>query len=610
MTPDRWDDLLQACLDGTLDEAQERELARWLRESPEARQRFREYLQVEGGLLALARAKCLDGDPPAPETSPAETVARALLPILREDGQECPSDGNGIARKGRAARLRTRRLAWGLVAVAASVLLLLAGWAWFRTSAPADPAVVAHVLEVEGTLEIVAPSGEVRQARPGQPLRAGETLRTGEGDSFAVIQDVNKRRLELSPETIVRLADAGNQGVQLAQGVLRGSAIAGGREPFVVGTTVAEVRLQGDRFVLSSSAAESVRVDVEEGKAEVVRPGDPKSVAVESGGSIFIRAEAQDMILERVPYVTEPRRVLGFPGAWAVTFTDDGAILAASCRELQRFGPGADVQKTPISTSKTDGRLAAFTRDGKTLLAYHGLRRDDGFILWDVPGRRLIRTINARVTERQFYAMAPDAGWLATVDKEASRFVLNLWDATTGHERTCVTVPTEAHIDCLAAAPSGKQLAAGLVNLGQRQHNSILLLDPVTGQSHGSLPTRAYPLTVMAYSPDGRYLAAGITGQVQLWDVEKRELVRTIRGFERVLYTLAFSPDGKLLAGGTQDGQVWLWDVAGGEEVQVIQAGTSGVRVLAWAPDGRSIITGGIKKQPLMLWDVPRSSQG
>jgi hypothetical protein len=64
MNPERADELLQACLNGTLDEAQERELAQWLRDAPEARQCLRFYLQVEGGLLALAKAHCLGSDWP------------------------------------------------------------------------------------------------------------------------------------------------------------------------------------------------------------------------------------------------------------------------------------------------------------------------------------------------------------------------------------------------------------------------------------------------------------------------------------------------------------------------------------------------------------------
>ena len=588
MNPERAEELLQACLDGALDEAQERELAKWLRESPGARQRLRSYLQVEGSLLALAKANCLESDPPSPETFSAADLQ--------------PTASKFSPSRTAAARSFPRRLAWGVTGAAASVAL--ACWFWFAPNPASLPAIIGQITELQGTLEVVSAAGAARPGQVGEALRAGDTLRTGEGDSYAVFEYADQTRLELSPETVVRLPADGKRSIQLTQGVLRGNAQVR-EQPLVVGTTAAEVRVQGDRFVLSSTGSESVRVDVEAGKAEVVRQ-DQKSVAVESGGAIFIRSEAQDTIRERALYVTEPRRVLGFPGAWAVTFPAEGEILAASYRELQRFGPGPNVEKVRISTGTSDGRLAAFSRDGKLLLVYRGLDKGEGFILWDVPTHKQLRTIMARVTDRQFYALAPDASWLATGDKDASRFVLNVWDAVTGSEQTCVTVSTEAHIDCLAAAPSGTLLAAGLVNLGRKEHNSIRLLDPVTGEERGQLLTGAYPLTVMAFSPDGRYLAAGITGQVQLWDVENRELVRTIRGFERVLSTLAFSPDGKLLAGGTQDGQVWLWDVNRGEEVQVIQAGTSGVRVLAFAPDGLSLITGGIKRQPLMQWDVPK----
>jgi WD40 repeat protein len=191
---------------------------------------------------------------------------------------------------------------------------------------------------------------------------------------------------------------------------------------------------------------------------------------------------------------------------------------------------------------------------------------------------------------------------LATVDKEEAPPVCHVWDGKTGARR--FTVSSELKIECLAASPDSKLLAVGLVNLGRREPNKIRLLDAMTGKEIAVLPTRAYPLTVLAFTPDGRYLAAGITGLVQIWDLKKSEMVLTIRGFERVISTLAFSPDGKILAGGTQDGQVWLWDAQRGDEVQVIQAGTSGVRLLAFAPDGRALVTGGMKRHPLMIWDV------
>ena len=77
-TPDRLQELLLACFDGTLDEAGQQELTRWLRASPAARERMRSYLQVEGALRDLARAHCLEEDSPLIPVSTAGKVGPVL----------------------------------------------------------------------------------------------------------------------------------------------------------------------------------------------------------------------------------------------------------------------------------------------------------------------------------------------------------------------------------------------------------------------------------------------------------------------------------------------------------------------------------------------------
>jgi WD40 repeat protein len=412
----------------------------------------------------------------------------------------------------------------------------------------------------------------------------------------AVVEFADATHIQLSPETAIRLPAEGPQRVQLIRGVLRGNeAMHRPRQPLVVTTAALHVRVEGDRFILSSATPDSFRVDMEEGKAEVVRQSDQKRLTVETGAALLVQAEAPDMTVGTLPrWVTEPRRVLDFPDAWAAHFEPDGRhLLAASYREIRRYGPDGEVEKIPLSTDTNHGRFAAFSRDGGTLAVYRGVRREDPVILWDVRTRQQLRRVEARVTDQRF-ALAPDASWLATVDKDGVPLGVQLWDAKTGARRT--TIATDKIILSLAASPAGDLLAIG--------RNKVQLLEPLTGKLVADLPMHVFPVTALAFSPDGRYLAVGTSGAIHLWDVEKRSLLRTTRGFERIIQTLAFSPDGRLLAGGTVDGQVWVWDAHRGDEVQVIQAGTSGVRVLTFAPDGRSLVTGGIKGQPLMLWDV------
>jgi uncharacterized caspase-like protein len=74
----------------------------------------------------------------------------------------------------------------------------------------------------------------------------------------------------------------------------------------------------------------------------------------------------------------------------------------------------------------------------------------------------------------------------------------------------------------------------------------------------------------VAISPDGRTVAAGgyfgpglgetpPYGDVRLFDVATGKIKAVLKGAEYAVYDLAYSPDGKLLAAGGQDGFVYLW---------------------------------------------------
>lgn len=64
----------------------------------------------------------------------------------------------------------------------------------------------------------------------------------------------------------------------------------------------------------------------------------------------------------------------------------------------------------------------------------------------------------------------------------------------------------------------------------------------------------------LAFSPDDRYLAAGLTGGVvRIWEVETGELVAILRGHTEQVVSVTFSPDGQWLATGSWDGTIRLW---------------------------------------------------
>jgi WD40 repeat protein len=72
-------------------------------------------------------------------------------------------------------------------------------------------------------------------------------------------------------------------------------------------------------------------------------------------------------------------------------------------------------------------------------------------------------------------------------------------------------------------------------------------------------------ISSVAYSPDGKYLAAGIAGAggstVPLLDLESGELRLELNAPNAWISALAYSPDGARIAAGTKDGALLIWGI-------------------------------------------------
>ena len=80
-----------------------------------------------------------------------------------------------------------------------------------------------------------------------------------------------------------------------------------------------------------------------------------------------------------------------------------------------------------------------------------------------------------------------------------------------------------------------------------------------------------------------------------LWDVARREPLAVAKGG---VGSVAFSLDGKTLAAG-YDGGVVLWDVARREPLAVAEGGGRGV---AFSPDGKTLAAGAASATTAAAW--------
>lgn len=105
-------------------------------------------------------------------------------------------------------------------------------------------------------------------------------------------------------------------------------------------------------------------------------------------------------------------------------------------------------------------------------------------------------------------------------------------------------------------------------------------------------------IQAVAFSKEGDFFASATLGTVQgdfvpvvqVWDVDDGEPFATLSGHESPLTLLQFSPDGRFLAGATFDGNVAVWQLAQRQLVQILGGHSSGVQEMAFTTDGRHLV--------------------
>ena len=205
---------------------------------------------------------------------------------------------------------------------------------------------------------------------------------------------------------------------------------------------------------------------------------------------------------------------------------------------------------------------------------------------------------------------SPDGQTLATGSRLG---VVKLWDAATLMAKADLA-KREGGVDVVLFAPDGKTL------VGANAAGLVTLWDIETGKIRASF-SHDGGMNHILFSPDGKLLATGggklptateaapgasegSGGDVRLWDVATGTRVAVLPMPSGRVARLAFSPDGKTLAASTDGAEATLWDVAEAQPIVSLAWPSGMARYLAFSPDGKALAAGG-DDETLRIWDVP-----
>ncbi len=165
---------------------------------------------------------------------------------------------------------------------------------------------------------------------------------------------------------------------------------------------------------------------------------------------------------------------------------------------------------------------------------------------------------------------------------------LRLWDAATGQLVRELSAGDEGRIESVAFSPADDRLLAvgyGVPQQSGRTDISYVALRDIDAATElvrlpgatdlpGPVVSEFWgAVAALAFSPDGKYLAAGFGTKMcfwhesypvplKVWEVATRRLIGRLNGHTGWCVSLDFSPDGTLLASGGRDGRAILWSTA------------------------------------------------
>ncbi len=287
------------------------------------------------------------------------------------------------------------------------------------------------------------------------------------------------------------------------------------------------------------------------------------------------------------------RRVLVHPAkVWSVSFASDNTLATASEDKLVRFwnpGSGEQIGAFEAFPRGELGYLTVrFAPDGQTLATAGG---DNLVRIWDRETRKERHVLRGHGREVTSVAFSPTQPIIATAGHDQS---VRLWDTRTGKPMgTPLSGPADPALS-VAFSPDGRWVAAGVMN------GKVFVWDvedPTKRRDVG----HAKRVWALAYAPDGRLATGSHDGTVKVWSVAAKQTAIELPTGGAEVWSVTFAAGGRVLAAGCHDGRVRRWNADTFAPLPSIEVGASPVPGLAASADGRFMAAASFDRQVVLV---------
>ncbi|MCT7957782.1 hypothetical protein [Laspinema palackyanum] len=208
---------------------------------------------------------------------------------------------------------------------------------------------------------------------------------------------------------------------------------------------------------------------------------------------------------------------------------------------------------------------------------------------------RCIRTIAGHRDVINCVAMHPDGNKVAAGDGDNT---LKLWGIPEGTEiRNFNGEDWFASVNAIAFSSDGRAIAAGV-------GEAVEVWDVAEGRPLHRFTRNSEAVYAVIFLNNGQQIIASDTrGSVAFWHRETGEELRRFNAHSGMIRALAISPDDRLLATASEDGMIKLWQLQTGQEVCIFKTHNDKVNAIAFSPDGQLLVSGSAD-MTLKLWQV------